>query len=264
MIQHGLPALYAVFLWWFSTGLILHLDGLRRETFRASMAGATLLLGAALAGLWWVADDTSVPAAYLGFSFAVLAWGWIELAFLTGWVTGPRRTALPPGLAGWARARAALEAVLWHELAILGLGAAIAAICWGAANQVGLWTYLVLWVMRSSAKLNIFLGVRNLGEAFLPDHLRYLESYFARRPMNLLFPFAVIGSVLAGALILAEAAAGEPGRAVGLTLVGTMLALAIIEHMFMVLPIPAEALWRWGLRSREPALAAAAKPKPLS
>lgn len=267
MLQHGLPALYAVFLWWFSTGLILHLDGLRRETFRASMAGATVLLLAALVGLWWVADDTSVGGAYLGFTFALLVWGWIELGFLTGWITGPRRSPLPKALSGWARTRAAVEAVLWHEMAILVLATAILAAGWGGGNTVGLWTFYVLWVMRSSAKLNVFLGVRNLGENFLPDHLRYLQSYFTRRPMNGLFPFAVIGATAACALILAEAAAAEPARAVGLTLVGTMLALAVIEHMFMVLPIPAEALWRWGLRSRMPApvhLVAAAKPKPLS
>lgn len=265
MLQHGLPALYAVFLWWFSTGLILHLDGLRRETFRASMAAATLVLLAALAGLWRLADDTSVAGAYLAFTCALLAWGWIELAFLTGWVTGPRRGRLPAGARGWVRVRAAVEAVLWHEIAIIALGAAILTVGWGGANGVALHTFLVLWVMRSSAKLNIFLGVRNVGEAFLPDHLRYLESYFLRRPMNLLFPFAAALSTLACILVFAAAAGAEPAQAVGLTLVGTMLALAVIEHMFMVLPIPAEALWRWGLRSREvPVPVAAAKPKPLS
>jgi hypothetical protein len=28
------------------------------------------------------------------------------------------------------------------------------------------------------------------------------------------------------------------------------MALAVLEHWFMVLPLPFEALWRWGLRSR--------------
>jgi len=26
--------------------------------------------------------------------------------------------------------------------------------------------------------------------------------------------------------------------------------LAILEHLFLVLPVPLEGLWRWGLRSR--------------
>ena len=29
-----------------------------------------------------------------------------------------------------------------------------------------------------SAKLNVFLGVPNLNEEFLPEHLRYLQSFF--------------------------------------------------------------------------------------
>jgi hypothetical protein len=29
------------------------------------------------------------------------------------------------------------------------------------------------------------------------------------------------------------------------------MALAVIEHWFMILPIPAEALWRWSLKKSE-------------
>ncbi|TVQ74779.1 MAG: DUF3623 family protein, partial [Chromatiaceae bacterium] len=32
MIQYGLPILYVVFLWWFSTGAIIYLDGLPQRT----------------------------------------------------------------------------------------------------------------------------------------------------------------------------------------------------------------------------------------
>jgi putative photosynthetic complex assembly protein 2 len=252
MLQHGLPALVAVFAWWFCTGVILHLGGLRRETFRWSMAGASLVLAASLAGLWWLAEETSVAGAYLGFAAALLAWAWIEVSFLIGGLTGPRQGGLPPGLEGWPRLRAAAEAVLWHELAIAAIGVAVIALSWGAANQVGMWTYLVLWVMRCSAKLNVFLGVRNLGEAFLPDHLRYLPSYFRRRAMNPLLPASVLLSTAACVLMFKAAAApaSDPFLTVGLTLAATLLALAIVEHLLMVLPIPAEALWRWGLRSR--------------
>jgi hypothetical protein len=36
------------------------------------------------------------------------------------------------------------------------------------------------------------------------------------------------------------------------------MALAVLEHWFMVLPLPSEALWRWwGLRPPRPAWAAA-------
>jgi len=35
---------------------------------------------------------------------------------------------------------------------------------------------------------------------------------------------------------------------VGHALVGTMLALAIVEHALLVLPVDTAALWRWALR----------------
>ena len=174
------------------------------------------------------------------------------MSFLTGWITGPRKTPCEPGSRGWARFLAALGAVLWHELAILAGAALIAALTWGGPNQVGSGTFLILAAMRLSAKLNVFLGVRNLAESFLPDHLSHLRSFFRRRRANALFPFSVVGSTVACALLLGEASAPDAGafRAVGFTLLGTLMALAVLEHWFMVLPLPFEALWRWGLRSR--------------
>ena len=37
----------------------------------------------------------------------------------------------------------------------------------------------------------MFLGVPNLTEEFLPEHLHYLKSFLSRKPMNLLFPVSV-------------------------------------------------------------------------
>ena len=48
MSAYALPILYALFVWWFSTGLILYLDRLPRHTFRWSMLGATALSGTGL------------------------------------------------------------------------------------------------------------------------------------------------------------------------------------------------------------------------
>jgi putative photosynthetic complex assembly protein 2 len=252
MAEFGLPALFTLLIWWSSTGLIIFLDGLRRETFRWTMLGATTLLLTGLFGLHVLAHDTSVTAAWLGFVCGVLCWAWIEIAFLTGAVTGPRRTAIPPDLSGWPRLRAAIAVLLWHELAIMALAAAIVALTWGAPNQIGTWTFLAFWAMRQSAKLNLYLGVRNLSESFLPDHLRYLESYFARRRMNLLFPVSVIAGVTAVVMLALAAMAPDATRheTVGLTLLATLVVLGLLEHVFMVLPVPADVLWRWGLASR--------------
>jgi putative photosynthetic complex assembly protein 2 len=251
-MEFGLPALFTLLVWWSSTGLIIYLDGLRRETFGWTMLGATTLLLAGLFGLHVLSRDVGVTAAWLGFVCGVLCWAWIEIAFLTGIVTGPRRSGIPPTLRGWPRLRAALAAILWHEFAIIAVAAAIVALTWGAPNQIGAWTFIAFWAMRQSAKLNVFLGVRNLSEAFLPDHLKYLESYFARRPMNWLFPVSIMAGVAACALLMLAALAPEATRheAVGFTLLATLVALGLIEHIFMVLPFSADALWRWGLASR--------------
>jgi hypothetical protein len=37
----------------------------------------------------------------------------------------------------------------------------------------------------------------------------------------------------------------------GFTILGTLMALAVLEHWFLVLPVPVAALWRWGFRSRD-------------
>ena len=255
MAEHGLPALFTLFIWWFSTGVILYLDGLRRETFRWTMLGASTLALAGLAGLHATAWDTTTQGAYLGFVCGVLVWGWIETAFLTGMVTGPSRQACPPGATGWVRLRAALAAILWHELAIIAGALLILAASWGGPNQVGFWTFIAFWVMRQSATLNVYLGVRNLAEAFLPDHLRYLESFFRRRRMNALFPVSVIAGTAACVLLSMKAAAvgATPHEVAGYSLLASLVALGLLEHWFMVLPVPADALWRWGLASRSAA-----------
>jgi putative photosynthetic complex assembly protein 2 len=106
--------------------------------------------------------------------------------------------------------------------------------------------------MRTSAKLNLFFGVRNLSEEFLPVHLAYLESFFRRRRINAFFFFAVAGaSACLGLLVLgAKDAMSTAPQAVGYALVATMLALAILEHLLLVLPLDTTALWRWAIRKR--------------
>jgi len=244
------PALFTAFVWWFSTGAILWLDGLHPRTYRASLTGASALAALALTGLAATKDDTSLGGAYVAFLCGLVIWAWQEMAFLMGLVSGPRRIPSEPGAPPLRRFGQAVMAILHHELAILAGAALVLALTWGGENLVGVWTYLLLWVMRLSAKLNLFLGVPNLAEEFLPDHLAYLQSYFRRRPMNLLFPFSVTGGTI-GTVLLFQAAMAEgvtAAVAAGYVFLGTMLALAVLEHWFLVLPIPSVLLWAWSLR----------------
>lgn len=252
MSLYGLPVLFALFVWWFSTGIVLYLIGLPRRTVPGSMAAATAVLSVGLYGLWETSTDASMAGAYLAFASALLVWAWHEMSFLTGVVTGPRTTEHPERTSPRARFWPAVETVLYHELAILLTAAVVFALTWNGANQVGLWTFVVLWVMRLSAKVNVYLGVPNLTEEFLPPHLTYLKTYFCRRPMNLFFPVAVTASIVV-TVLLAQTAIGDAAsdfNAVGYTLLATLMALAVIEHWFLVVPLPAAALWSWGMASR--------------
>jgi putative photosynthetic complex assembly protein 2 len=245
MIEFGFPVGVALLIWWLGTGVVMLLDSAPRDSFRWSVAVSTLLAAAALVCVARSAHNTSVEGAYAAFTCAVVIWGWHELTFLTGWLTGPRRIECS---AARPRFGEAVAAILWHELAIAAVAALILALTWNAPNPVAAWTFGLLWVMRLSAKLNLFLGVRNLGEQFLPPHLRYLRSYFRRRAMNLLFPFAVTAATLVCGWLVAEAVGASGARRVGTMLVATMLALAVIEHWLLVLPLESTALWRWALR----------------
>ena len=250
MSDLALAVVFAVFIWWFSTGIVLLLNRMSRGAVVLALLLSSLLGLAALMGLAHTSQQTGIAGAYCAFTCALLVWGWHELSFLTGWITGPRKTALPPGLPEGRRFVEAVRTILWHEIGIVAAGVAIVAITWGAPNQVGTGTFLVLWVMRTSAKLNLYFGVRNLSEQFLPRHLAYLESAFRRRPVNLLFPVSVTGASLVLALLVVQARhVATPGAtAVGMTLVATLLALAIVEHWMLVLPLDTTALWRWAMR----------------
>ncbi len=254
MADLAVAVVFAVFIWWFSTGIVVLLNRMSKGAVRLSLALSTVLALAALLGLRHAAWQTDVTGAYCAFTCALLVWGWHELSFLTGWITGPRKTALPAGLPKGQRFLQALRAILWHELGIMAVGFLIIAMTWSAPNQVGAGTFLVLWVMRTSAKLNLFYGVRNLNEAFLPAHLAYLESYFRRRTMNRLFPFTMVAASLTLAWLVYRTLDTSilPAQALGMALVSTMLLLAIVEHALLVLPLNSMILWRWALRSKEP------------
>ena len=235
---------------------MLFVVGLRRRPIGWIVAIATLLLVAAVAAVAATRDTMSPGAMYAGFTAAIVAWGWVEVLFLTGVVTGPRRTPCPPGASGLARVGHAIEAILYHEIALLGVGGLIAWAAWGGENQIAVWTYALLWVMRLSAKLNLFHGVPVLNDGFLPEAVSHLRSYFRRRRAGALFATSVLAAGLALAFLLVAATGADEAEAVGLALLATLLALALLEHLFMILPVPLEMAWGWGMPGTGPADAA--------
>jgi len=270
-MAYALPVLFALFVWWFSTGAIIWLDGLPQRTFKWSMAGATLLALAGLYGLSASAGGTELWDAYVAFASVMAVWAWVEISFYMGWVTGLQKHRCPHGCSGWRHFGHALRANAWHELAIVGFLATIAWLTWEAPNQIGLWTFLILWWMHESARLNVFLGVRNLNEHFVPDHLDFLKGFLRKADMNLLFPVSVTVSTIACTLlVVAAASAATPFEQAAYTFLATMMVLAILEHWFLILPLPFERLWSWSLGSRKepnrtgPHAAAGVKSMPIA
>jgi putative photosynthetic complex assembly protein 2 len=254
MASYIVPPIYAAFVWWFSTGAVLLLVGRsgRFDFMRVVSAAALVVLS--FLGLALTANDTSVNGAYAAFTCTILLWGAQEIAFLAGWVTGPRPQHCPSGIHGWRRLGFALQAILYHELTLLMCGAAILALTWSGSNQVGLWTFAALWVLRQSAKINLFLGVPVTNDELMPEAVQFLKTYFARKPVGAFFPISV---TLATAILVimiqrVVEVAVTPFDVVGLTLVSTLFALGVVEHWFMLLPLPAITLWGWGIRSGLP------------
>jgi putative photosynthetic complex assembly protein 2 len=251
MYAYALPILYTLLLWWLSTGIILFLDRLDRRTFAWSMAGASALLGGSLWGVAATGANTSVIGAYLAFACALAVWGWQLVSFYMGYLTGPRKTACQWDLIGFRRFVEAVRTGLYHELTICFTAAILVLLTRGQANQMAVWTFVVLWWMHLSAKLNLFFGVPNLGEDLLPDHLRYLQSFMTRKSMNLLFPISVTASTIITVLLVQQAVAvnATPFEVAGFTMLATLMALAIAEHWFLVAPVPSSALWQWGMKA---------------
>ena len=246
--------LIAISIWWVSTGLILILDGLPRRTYPVSMAGATALLGLALFGVTYVRNDPSPMGAYIGFGCGIAVWAWLEMSFLMGFLTGSRRHACPAHCRGWRHFLHAIQAILHHELAIIGLGLLVFGLSANGTNSIAAQTIAVLWAMRASTKLNLFLGVRNLSTELLPPDLAYLGSFFRKQPMNFLFPLSITGGTLLAAHYVLT----------GQALLGTLAVLGVLEHWILVLPFSATALWSWALRSRRLDLSAPDSPAPCS
>jgi putative photosynthetic complex assembly protein 2 len=238
--------------WWLSTGLILWrvrvADNSGARAHKISvLAGLPLgILG--LFSAFAARDMADVGGVYLSFAAALALWGWIELAFLSGVITGPSRSLCPPNARPMRRFWAAIGVIAWHEAALLLGLIALIYIGFGAENPFAAATFAVLFAARILAKLNLFLGVPRINVQFLPRPLAHLASYFRQGPFTIFFPVSVTILTVTSALLLERAiGVSTPQMALGYTMLTALCLLALLEHWFMVLPIPDEKLWRWML-----------------
>ncbi|MEO1027771.1 MAG: putative photosynthetic complex assembly protein PuhE [Pseudomonadota bacterium] len=260
------PILVAIAIWWSSTGALLWLV---RQGRRAHIQTMVVLgIGAVIAmGLTWgLKHDGSISAAYSGFACGIIIWALHEASFLFGFVTGPRKTPCPTNLDLGPRFLISAQTVIYHELAIALQGGLLFILCWGGVNQMAALTFALLWGMRISSKLVVFLGAPNISVEMLPKHLSYLGTYFNKREVTIAFPiFITIATAVAASLTYYGLT--EPVgtfKFTSLLLLAMLASLAVLEHLALVIPVPDEALWAWATRNDETKEAVpTAKPKSL-
>jgi putative photosynthetic complex assembly protein 2 len=133
-----------------------------------------------------------------------------------------------------------------HEIALFATVLGLLWLMSGPENTTGLLTFCLLWVMRISTKLNIYLGARHAISDMLPDRLSYLKSYFRTDRTSGWFYVSLCGSAVFWDGWWRRRNSGC-NRSYGRkwTLLACFAALALLEHLFLVLPVRDSALWAW-------------------
>ena len=232
------PMLAVLVLWSLLTVGLLWLNRRGPRPGRIALVILTSVLVFAHHELWTVRDDLSLWGCYRAFAAGMLIWAWHELAFYSGVLTGPWRAPCPPDVRGWRRFHFALSTHVYHELAV---GVEVVALWWihrDASNVFDPLTFVLLWALLHSAKLNVFLGVRSLTVDWLPAHMRYLGSFWRRRHSNPLFLSSVLAiSLLAVWLWVCASTLNPYDSAIGFSLLAVMATLGALEHWMLMLPL---------------------------
>lgn len=254
------PIVFSIFIWWFSTGILLLLVRLidRLEDFPnepkflqyCSVIGSLPFF---IIGLYFYHSSLStltINSIYLSFIAALIIWGWLEFAFLCGVLTGPNTQVCPKSGVGWLRFYLSLSTILYSEFAILLTFGWLIVFGISAENLFGLITFSVLYFARLSAKLNLFFGVPYINFEFLPSSLQHVSSYFCVRKVTAIFPISITALTCTAFFFLEQlfiSSAADLVNQVGYALVLSLTLLALLEHWFMVMPLPDSKLWLWML-----------------
>ena len=245
----------AALLWWLMTGLALMSVHQSRQTQRIIFALVTVATGGALFLVESNAAGATTLSTITGFAMGLGIWGWLELSYLMGYITGPVKA---PATIGAPRSQVrrfqqALGTTIYHELLVVTVVGWVCVLGAGLPNPTIQNTLAVLWLMRWSTKLNLFFGVRHFNSEWLPAHMRYITSFLGPDKNNW---FTVVSTLLAAyctyLLFFFGLAATEPAMGLSLFLIAWLAALAVLEHCFLMIPMGETALWRWaGANTRE-------------
>lgn len=247
------PPLFVTVLWCVLTLGLLWINRRGQRVARIALALTFPLLVFAHWQLFQVRNDISTLGAYTSCGAALIIWSWHELAFYSGVITGIWRQPCPATARGGKRFVYALSTHIYHELAAALEVILLAHLHVNALNVVGPLTFVLLWALLHSAKLNVFLGVRNLTLDWLPTHLQYLGSFWRQRPYNpLMIPLLILFVTLAGLFWFWGSTLSIPGQAVSSVLLATFATLGVLENWLLILPLGSQqkrtpAPQRWGV-----------------
>lgn len=241
----------ALSVWWLGTGVVLYLHqtlSRNHEFTRNSLIGVATLCLVALVTTQHGTNAASIVASFIA---AVTLWGVVELSYYLGYVTGVHTRPCPPDIAGVDRFRLALGTSVWHELMVLTLGVALTVLLFSSSNPTGLLTFLVLWLMRWSAKLNLFLGVPHFQPDWFPVQFHYLKSYLKRSPVSWFFPLSIGAALLVMGHWIQLSISSTGANVLTHSLPAALLALAIVEHGLMAVPVSESRLWNTTFNTRK-------------
>ena len=240
----------AVALWWLLTGIALLCVHQAPSVRKWVLGVATVIAGTS----FWILPETaathSISSVLMGFLIGLLIWGWLELVYLMGYVTGPNKHQAPGGAPIAKRFMLALATIIYHEaLALTVIVLAFLQVGLEGNNLVTPLVLSVLWIMRCSTKLNLFFGVRHFNENWLPKSLNYITSFIVvGKNSALIVPTTFMATLLAAALFFGGLNAASPTAELTLYLLAWVSTLAVLEHFFLMYPLGEHALWRWAVR----------------
>ena len=155
-------------------------------------------------------------------------------------------------MTGIERFTQASATVIHHEIALALTALMLISLSWNAPNQIGAMVFVLMFGLRLSSKINLFVGVPNTTTEMMPDHLSYLKSYFGRNRMTVLLAASILG-ITALAVWFAKLAIAAPAGSpemVGASLLTALCLLGTLEHLFLALPFRDGMLWGWAFKRR--------------
>lgn len=218
-----------VVFWWVATGLLIALQRSEGTRLVGFLLG-TVLAALGMRELLVSRHDETAAGARRSFLGGALLWAWISVAFYAGYLTGFPPTAEIGPVPSWGAVMPAIGATILSDIASLAVLGLAAFALRNSPNTTGVWSFALFWIVQQIAKLNVFFGVKNPAEKFLPPHLAYLKEFFGPPENSWLLWVSIAGlSAVTVWCVRRVRLDPSPGRRQAGVLYATIIGLAVLE-----------------------------------